>query len=174
MLSDSKEYPPSSLLPTNESSGSAVKCWDANILTHTSIFIQVFSIFKRTCAHTLFLHVCMDTEGVGLPSTEFRSSRESLQEFVLIPVFPVTMNFALIYHLCCVFNALFGPACTILHIYTQLQVILEESAAGSSGLHLVKNGFKNIRAQKALFLCTKNSTARAPRIAECCLVSRGR
>lgn len=65
MLSDSKEHPPSSLLVTNERSGSAVKCRD----TQHSYALEP-SLFRSLAhVHVLFLRVCMATEGVELLST---------------------------------------------------------------------------------------------------------
>lgn len=110
MLSDSKEHPPSSLLVTNERSGSAVKCWDAQ---HSyALKPLLFRSFAHV--HALILHVCMATEGVELLSTVKLLKRLprnlSQSQFHLKPF----------YLQCFVFNELFGPAAKSKSIYARL------------------------------------------------------
>lgn len=164
MLSDSKEHPPSSPLPTNERSGSAVKCRDTRALTHKHFYSGLLAYFS-TRVQALCLHVCMGGVGGG-----WNCRRGALMAACFSGVSP-----GICLHPSSVFNAR-------LHNQSSCRSFLEESAAGSSGLHLpcpcvatrMSPRRRTCTESTFLFLCTKNGTARAPRIAECCLVSPGR
>lgn len=172
MLSDSKEYPPSSLLPTNERSGSAVKCRDANILsrTHKHFLFRSLAYFSRL-AHS-FCTPAFTPREENLPSAGFRSSAGSCFPTVsaascLDPSFSSDNEFGillLLYPDVFCFECVIWPCmCSLLsHIRTQLQVSLERAAGSSEQAKQSingggkKHGFKTTYVLRTAFSCPRH------------------
>lgn len=164
MLSDSKEHPPSSPLPTNERSGSAVKCRDARVLTHKHFYSGLLAYFS-TRVHALCLHVCM-WGGWG-----WNCRQGALMAACFSRVSP-----GICLHPSSVFNARLHNQSSCRSFWKK--VLQDHQGCASLARPCTATSMSSRRhtctESTFLFLCAKNGTARAPRIAECRLASRGR
>lgn len=134
---------------------------------HTSTFIQVFLAYFSTRVHALCLHVCMWGGG----------GRNCRRGALMAPCFS-RVSPGICLHPSSVFNARLHNQSSCRSFWKERKCCRIIRAAPSMPVRARLRVClqEDVRAQKALFffLCTKNGAARAPRIAERRLVSRGR